>query len=247
MPAFPSAPLLYRPTRPPPRATAREFLLLFPRVADALRTPRRSAAGDGSRGAVLVIPALFCGDWQTKGLRASLSAADYASFGWDLGTDWGPTPGLIDGVQARLLALAAVHGPVSLIGLSMGGLFCRWLALRHADRVLQVITVCSPFRAPLDSFYLPLRRAAKLWPIPGLTEMAEEIEQPLPVPGTYIYSRNDGIVAWQSCLDPRFPGDCFAIEGPHVTIANDPSVRAIVLDRLGRRLGRRFGGGADPA
>lgn len=101
-----------------------------------------------------------------------------------------------------------------------------------------MITVCSPFRATLDSFWLPLRPPLKIWPMPGLAAMAAELEQPLPVPGSYLYSKRDGIVAWESCLDVRYPQDCFEIDGTHVTIAVDPSVRGIVLERLGRRLGQ---------
>ena len=230
-----SSPSPYRPTRPSPGATLREFLWLFARAKQALQAENEPATGgEGSLGAVLVIPALLGGDWQTRGLRAALSRAGYAAFGWELGTDWGPTPELMDGVEARLLALAAAHGPVNLVGLSMGGLFCRWLAIRHPDRVRQVITVCSPFRAPLDSFWLPLRPALKIWPAPGLAATAEALQRPLPVPGAYLYSERDGIVAWESCRDPRCPKNCFAIDGPHVMIANDPSVRAIVLEQLGR-------------
>ncbi len=225
--------LPYRPVRPPLVARLREFRSLLTRAA----WDRGAAVGaQGDRGAVLVIPALLRGDGQTIGLRAELAANGYAAFGWDLGADLGPTPALMAGAEARLLELSKVHGPVNLVGLSMGGLFCRWLAFRHPDRVRQVITVCSPFRAAIDSFWLPLRPLLKVWPIPGLSAIAKELEGPLPVPGTYLYSKDDGIVAWESCLDRRFPEDCFAIEGTHVTIATDPSVRAIVLERLARRL-----------
>jgi pimeloyl-ACP methyl ester carboxylesterase len=229
-PASPPAP--YQPDRPSPRATAREFLLLFPRALDLLRMRHESAGSGGARGAVLVIPTLFCGDWQTIRLRAAITRAGYACFGWDLGTDWGPTPGLMRGIEARLLALAETHGPVSLVGLSMGGLFCRWLALRHPRRVRQVITVCSPFRAPVDSFWMPLRPALKLWPVPELAELAEDLQRPLPVPCASLFSRRDGIVAWASCRDPARPQECIEIDASHVMIATDPSVAAIVRQQL---------------
>nr|WP_294503678.1 alpha/beta fold hydrolase [uncultured Rhodopila sp.] len=223
----------YKPTRPSPGATAREFLLLLPQTRDFLRMRHDSAGGAGGvLGAVLVIPTLFRGDWQTKRLRAAISRAGYASFGWELGTDWGPTPGLMQGVEARLLALAEAHGPVSVVGLSMGGLFARWLALRHPGRVRQVITVCSPFRAPMDSFWLPLRPAAKLWPVPELAGLAEDLQLPLPVPCASLYSKRDGIVAWASCRDPARPDESFEIAASHVMIANDPSVAAIIVQQL---------------
>jgi pimeloyl-ACP methyl ester carboxylesterase len=218
-------------------ARLREFFSLLTRHEGAPRVVGEPSGGNnGSRGAVLVIPPLLRGDGQTKGLRAELGRNGYAAFGWELGPDWGPTARLMAGAEARFLTLTDTYGPINLIGLSMGGLFCRWLAFRHPERVRQVITVCSPFRAALDSFWLPLRPLLRIWPIPGIEAMAAKLEQPLPVPGSYLYSRRDGIVAWESCLDARCPQDCFAIAGTHVTIAVDPSVRAIVLERLGRRL-----------
>ena len=222
----------YRPARPPFRAVLQElgtFLVREKRPA----VSDRDLIPSGSQPPVLVIPALIRGDGHTRGLRAALIQAGYPAYGWDLGVDWGPTPKLLAGVEARFLALSDAMGPISLIGLSMGGLFCRWLACRHPARVRQVITVCTPFRAAVDSFWLPLRPLLPLWPLPDLEAMALRLENPLPVPGTFLYSPRDGIVAWESCLDRRFPDDCFAIDGSHVTISMDPSVRRIVLQRLG--------------
>jgi hypothetical protein len=54
-----------------------------------------------------------------------------------------------------------------------------------------------------------------------------------------LYSRRDGIVAWESCHDPRRPQDNVAIDAPHLTIASDPAVQAMVLERLGRKLPHR--------
>ena len=123
-----------------------------------------------------------------------------------------------------------------MIGLSMGGLFSRWLAFRHPNRVGQVITVYSPFRSAIDNFLLPLRPLLKVWPPPNLVAMAAELEQPLPVPGTFLFSRKDGIVAPDSCRDSRYPDDCFPIKGGHVTIGRDPSGMTIVLQRLDRKV-----------
>ncbi len=226
----------YQPVRPSPLATLREVgaFVRYRFQTVELEAAAAGAAAAGPRGAVLVIPTLLRGDRQTRLLRAALRRAGYRAFGWGLGTDFGPTPELIAGAEARLLALSDAYGPVSLVGLSMGGLFCRWLALRHPERVRQVVTVCSPYRAPLDSFFLPLQFAVGAWPLPNLRAMAAELETDLPVPGTYIYSRQDGVVASASCCDPKRPEDCFAIDSPHVAIASDPAVRAIVLARLGR-------------
>jgi triacylglycerol lipase len=136
------------------------------------------------------------------------------------------------GVERRLLEITDAHGPAALVGLSMGGLFCRWLARRRPARVSQVITVCSPFRASVDSFWLPLRPLLGVWPVPGLLALADEMEHPLPVPTTSLYSPTDGIVASASCHDPDRPDEAFAIPCGHVTISRDSAVRTIILRRL---------------
>jgi pimeloyl-ACP methyl ester carboxylesterase len=153
---------VYRPIRPPVMARLREFFSLLTRHEGAPRVVGEPSGGNnGSRGAVLVIPPLLRGDGQTKGLRAELGRNGYAAFGWELGPDWGPTARLMAGAEARFLTLTDTYGPINLIGLSMGGLFCRWLAFRHPERVRQVITVCSPFRAALDSFLVAVAAVAK--------------------------------------------------------------------------------------
>jgi hypothetical protein len=182
--------------------------------------------------ATLVVPPLLRGDDFTQVLRNGLTSAGQAAFGWGLGPDYGPTEKLLAGAEARLAALFADRGPVSLVGLSMGGLFCRLLALRRPGQVRQVVTVCTPFRAPLDSFLLPLGPVLSLWPVPALEALAREVQQPLPVPSLCLYSREDGIVAADSCYDPARPQDAAGIDCAHVAIATDPVVRMLVLERL---------------
>ncbi|HEY0205940.1 MAG TPA: alpha/beta fold hydrolase [Acetobacteraceae bacterium] len=216
------------------RATLRELAAFITRLPARLRAAagEPAAPSNTSCGAVLVLPTLLHSDRQTRALRAAIARQGYAVFGWGLGRDWGPTPRLMGGAEARLLEISNAYGPVSLVGLSMGGLFCRWLAAAYPARVRQVITVCSPFRAPFDSFFLPLRPLLRLWPVRNLTAQAAALERRLPVPETNLYSPRDGIVAWQSCYDPARPQDAAAIDSLHVLIATDPAVQAVVLERL---------------
>jgi pimeloyl-ACP methyl ester carboxylesterase len=217
--------MTYRPVRPAIRRTAAEFsAYLFAPAAEL----RCEAAGDG--GCVLVLPAIGRGDAYTARFRAALDAAGFRSAGWGLGVNLGPTARLLAGAAARTLELAAEHGPVDVVGFSMGGLFARWLALEHPASVRRIVTVCSPFREPLASAFLPVRPLAPLWA--GAERLAVRVAARPPAPVTSIYTRRDGIVAWRSCIDPDAPEDCFEIDGAHVTIAQDPAVLSIVSRRL---------------
>jgi pimeloyl-ACP methyl ester carboxylesterase len=201
------------------------------------RTSRwRSVLAEAPRGdghAVLVLPPALHGDGITTGIRALLGRLNYEVFGWGLGPNIGPSRRLVDGVQRRLDEVAAEHGPVSIVGYSMGGLFARWLAHRSPASVRQVITVCSPFREPLTSCSPALAPLCWRWSGSRERALAAMMSQPIPVPGTYLYSRDDGIVGWASCLErPELPGRNIEFEGSHVTITSNPSVTRILTEQL---------------
>ena len=189
--------------------------------------------GDGH--AVLVVPGSLRGDSQTAALREFLIAIGYRPYGWDLGINLGPTASLMAGAAKRLETLSERHGRVSLVGFSMGGLFARWLGLHAPERVRQVVTVCSPFRAPASSIWLPLDPFLGLWPGVDLRALSQTIGEPLRVPGTFIFSRTDGIVNWQNCRDAfARDEDNIEVDGPHVTMAQNPAVMRILSQRLPR-------------
>lgn len=224
----------YAPVRPGIRRTTAEAVA-FLRPSRALHVDPTLPWGKGQP--VLVLPVTGRGDAHAAPMRAALDVLGYRTFGWGLGTNAGPTPRLLAGIERRLTALHALHGTLDVVGFSLGGVFARLLAHLHPDKVRQVATVCSPFRETVDSAFLPLRPLLPLlWRTPNLLDLSARAARPLPVPGTFIYSRNDGIVAWQSCIEPSQPEDCFEIAGPHVTIVRDPDVLAILTHRLARAL-----------
>ena len=59
------------------------------------------------------------------------------------------------------------------------------------------------------------------------------------MPLTVIYSRRDGIVAWQACIDHASPdAEHVEVSSRHLGMGVDPDVWAVVADRLARRTGR---------
>ena len=202
--------------------TAAEFgahVLPAPKL-DLAPLIRSAPRGDGH--AVLVLPALGQSDRYSQEIRTFLTALGYRTFGWDLGTNIGPTQHLVDGAAERLRTLSDVHGPVGLIGFSLGGLFARLLAGRFPSRTRQAITVGSPVQDPARNFWLPLDNMLDFWPGPDLRALTEEIRAPLPVPCTSFFTRDDGIVNWQSCIDPA--ADNIPFDGPHTTMQVNPQI-----------------------
>jgi hypothetical protein len=68
---------------------------------------------------------LLRGDGYTQHVRDLLNALGYTSCGWQLGINVGPTRRLLDGSAERLIEISDRHGPASIVGFSMGGLFAR--------------------------------------------------------------------------------------------------------------------------
>jgi hypothetical protein len=196
--------------------------------------PIAAGAPRGNGSAVLALPGVFRTDAQTADLRLLLNRLGYVAYGWELGRNFGPTGALMQGALARLTALAEAHGKVSVVGFSMGGLFARWLAGQAPDLVSQVITVGSPWRAPMHSACVPAPLIKTAWRNQNLGAMADDIEGPLPVPVTSLFSQRDGIVAWESCRDPATPADNIEVECSHVMMEQNADVFRHVADRLAR-------------
>lgn len=196
-------------------------------------TPR----GDGH--AVLVLPGLSASDTSTEPLRAFLTSRGYRSNGWLQGRNRGPRPGVEDKLLERLDGLYQRYGrKVSLIGWSLGGIMARELARRAPDQVRSVITLGSPFAGE--------PRASNAWRIyeaeSGMRvhEWAEreQARMPPPVPSTAIYSRSDGIVAWQGCMEQEGPmSENIEIEGSHCGLGHNPLALYAIADRLSQPQG----------
>ncbi len=200
-------------SRPAWSDTLKDFAALGPRERITPAIVAACPPGDG--GAVLVLPGIMRSDRQTALLRRSLTALGYHAVGWELGPNAGPSVQLMEGVTRRLTQLASDHGPVRLIGFSMGGLFARWLAHRRSSMVRSVVSVMSPFRDPIDSAWFPVRPFLPLWRDVDIGALSYMVRQPPPVPWASLYSRRDGIVLWENCVDDDIPERCVEVQCRH--------------------------------
>jgi hypothetical protein len=200
-----------------------------------------SPRGDGHP--VLVLPGFIAGDDSTVPLRRVLADRGHAVRGWRLGRNVGPTDRIVAGMRRQLDGMYRTSGrKVSVIGWSLGGVYARLLARERPEIIRQVITLGSPYRiAPGDR-----SSASRMWerlepwhshelPMLGIDE---ETRPPLQVPATSIYTRDDGVVRWQLCIDDTGPdspnprAENIEVVGTHVGLGLNPSVIVAILDRL---------------
>src|SRR3546814_1047574 len=100
-----------------------------------------AAAPKGDGRPVLALPGLFVSDRSNFIMRRYLSALGYRAFGWGLGHNFSLRTIGADGEKlgGRIAAIAEETGePVTLIGVSLGGIMARFAAQRWPDQVREV-------------------------------------------------------------------------------------------------------------
>lgn len=212
-------------------------------AAMPLAAPWLLSAPRGDGHAVLVLPGLLASDVSTSVLRRFVRRLGYHAAGWNLGRNKGPTERVVGELPRALSALAEQTGrPVSLIGWSLGGIYARELARQHPAQVRQVITLGSPFGMTDDRqshahrAYLRQAHRHATNGVPARERLAE----PIAVPSTAVYSRHDGIVAWQACMGPETElHENVEVRCAHLGFGNDPATLWLVADRLAAPAGRR--------
>jgi pimeloyl-ACP methyl ester carboxylesterase len=165
-----------------------------------------------------------------------LGSLGYQAYGWGEGVNWGPTDHAIAAIERRLHAIRRRHGrKVTLIGHSLGGLLARELAKKFPDDVRAVVMLGSPVRLPTaTSLALFFRLLARFHRATRGLEI-DELNRPPPdrIPVTAIYTREDGIVAWESCLERGGRmRENVEVQGAHSTLPSNPFALAVVANRL---------------
>src|SRR3954451_7870068 len=175
----------------------------------------------GERPPVLLVPGFMAGDQSLALLAGWLRrrGSRTAHAGIVLNTDCGERA--MRGIEERVRALAEEQGErIVLIGQSRGGEFARVAAARNPEHVRALVMLGSPVCDPLHvapSVMSALKNVARLGGLglPGMLSMKcadgrccadyrVDLDAPLapPMRAVSIYSRSDGIVSWEACLDP---------------------------------------------
>ncbi len=219
----------------PPSLTQRTRELLVGRdlVRFASRAPRLRALPRGDGRPVLVVSGLGATDVSLSPLRRFLRGLGHDARPAGLGRISDDVEELFPEIGRRCARLAQESGrPVAVVGWSIGGVLAREAARDHPAAVERVITFGTPVEGGPSYTALAGRYSAdELGRIRCRIE--ERNRTAITVPVTSIWSRNDGIVTPEACIDRRTPtAEHVEVSSTHLGMGFDPDVWATVATRL---------------
>jgi pimeloyl-ACP methyl ester carboxylesterase len=209
-----------------------------------MSAPTLAATPRGDGHGVLVLPGFATGDQSTAMLRSFLQTRGYEVHPWRLGWNLDHRTAGHDGehVSRQIDKIAESTGrKVTLVGWSLGGVIAREVARRTPETVRQVVTIGSPFcgnpRANHVGQIYEWLSGNKVDSPAAMRRFALG-PQPLAVPSTAIYSKSDGITAWQNCIAiPDHQTENIEVHSSHFGMVVNTSVFKIVADRLAQAEG----------
>jgi hypothetical protein len=210
---------------------------VFEYASMKLMDKRTFAPGDGHP--VVIFPGLAADRHATAPLQSFCQDLGYQVYDWGRGVNTGPQGDLdewLDDLGSHVRELTRMHAePVTLVGWSLGGIYARELAKQRGARVRQVITIGTPFAGTADQTNVG-------WIYRLLNGQKPVIEASLgarlrvapKVPTTSIFSRSDGVVAWQACIQDGAgrKTENIEVDGSHIGLMWNPEVMSVVADRL---------------
>ena len=111
-------------------------------------------------------------------------------------------------------------------------MIAREVARRRPEAVRRVITYGTPVVGG-PAFTAVARAYARDERAASAVAQRLDAEPPIRVPLTVVYTRRDGIVAWQACIDRVSPyAEHVEVFSTHIGMGVDPDVWGVVAERL---------------
>jgi pimeloyl-ACP methyl ester carboxylesterase len=215
-----------------------EARVVFEIISLWLSLPRiRKEAPKGGGQPVLVVPGFATQDCWTSKLRNFIASIGYQAKGCELGRIGGEVSDLIPMlIRQTERFVEESNARVRLVGWSLGGYLAREAARDRPDLVEKVITLGTPVVG--GPKYTASARILKRRGY-DIEAMAAEVRQrqqtPIQPPIAAIFSRIDGVVTWEACIDHKNRKvEHFEVISSHLGLIFNPEVYRLVAELLDR-------------
>lgn len=226
------------------------YLLLEARLAAEaaslmLQLPMLRLLEPSGRGPVLVLPGFMADDNLTWLLRRFLDGQGYRSYPWGLGVNRGPMMQYLPLIIERLEHIRDDHGAsASIVGWSRGGVLAREAARDRPELVRSIVTLGSPVRGGVHGTSIGrwVTQQTGMTPEQIRRVLNQRRARTIRTPITALYSKTDGVVSWQACLDEESSQVAHVeVPGSHTGLV----VNAEVYRQIARALAPYHGSGAE--
>lgn len=179
---------------------------------------------------------LFPG-WKSKEtsmsiMRRYLNTLGYDVEYWGLGVNQGKVEEYKDTLVARLNKNSN-YSKVHLIGWSLGGVVAREIARELPNQVVSVITYGTPViggpKYTIGASFWDEEETERI--IALISKL--DATQPIVVPISIIFTKQDSVVSWPACLDKNSKNVThYEVNSTHLSLGIDPEVLSIVAHHL---------------
>ncbi len=196
---------------------------------------------------MLIIPGFLAAPRSSRSVLHVMSTAGWGAEVAGVGRNSGPAYVGMAAAEADLNRMYEDHGaPVTIVGHSRGGQFARILAVRHPEKVGQIVTLGTPLLLKYPNFAavkVPVELLDKGWRAgafgPVYPELESEVDRdryaefPSGVDFVSIYSRTDGIVDWRTCIEPA--AHTIEVQASHRGLINGVPGLSAIAEALRRQ------------
>ncbi len=194
---------------------------------------------DGKSNPILLVPGYKAGNFSMEVIKKFLIHNNFNAIHWSEDYNNGHVEVMLEKLKSDILLYQdKFHSKIHLVGWSLGGYLSREAARELPDSVQSVITLATPIHGGPKYTIAAKEYIKNGFDIDQIeATVTERNLNPIPVPITSIYTKNDSIIDWKSSIDPHLSEeDHFEVSTTHLGVIWSPDVFHIVSNRLKKNL-----------
>lgn len=224
------------PSKLQPLGLINEWQSIFQVGRIALNYPSLVRKNSGMGQRIILLPGFLANASAMYPMKHFLNQIGYEAEDWGLGINLGN----VEKYRNRMLQKLENEDSteeVTLVGWSLGGVVAREVARMMPDRVSSVFTLGSPLKGPEYTVV-----GTSIYGEETSQEIKSTLEEldrtdPIQVPMSIVFSKNDNVVSWPACLDTSSANaKHYEVTSTHFSMLIDPQVWKLLAVHLEENL-----------